>query len=340
MLNSSYDKNYLYNDPFMNLENSLDEENFFFNNRLDEANDPFIFENSEPFLDKKEYNSNFLDSNLKKIEENNNSSNDNIYFLKNIHLNDITIPNEEKDNEIVKKDENLKKTRNNKSTEENSLTNDVIIKDNLKNKKNYNSTNMGRKRKGEEYDEEEVHSKESEDNIRIKFKRLFINNLIIFINNLLKFSPNLKLNGLKIKKLESSYVNITKKDKNLKMLNLTAGELLSNPICKKCKKFPKDHNIKIIKLIYEEDEKRIVKILNRTIRDLMKIFCRDKVRNNVFKKYKRLKDYVKEFINKKGEKESYIKKLVFQGKNFEEIYKDINGRKEGKDLKELNEEKK
>ena len=154
----------------------------------------------------------------------------------------------------------------------------------------------------------------------------------------MKQSSNIKLNGLEIKKLESSYANTTKKDKNLKMLDLTVGEFFSNPICKKFKKIPKDHNIKLIKLIYEENEQRIIKILNRTIRDLMKIFCRDKIRNNIFKRYKRLKDYVEEFINKKGEKESYIKKFVYQGKNFEEIYKEIDGRKEEMPLEELNDE--
>ena len=338
MFNSIYDRNNSYNESFMNLENSLNEEIPFFNNGLEESIDPFILGNSDSFLGKKEYNSDFLGTNLKEIDEENNSSNDNIYFLKNNLLNIIKSPNEEKEDKIDKKDENLKKTGNNKSTEEKTLTNELIIKDIPKNEKKYNTTNMGRKRKGYDYHEKEVHSKESEDNIRIKFKRLFINNLIFFINTLLKQSPYVKLNELQIRKLESSYVNTTKKDKNLKMLNLTVGEFLSNPICKKFKKVPKDNNIKIIKLIYEEDEKRILKILNRKVRDLLKIFCRDKIRNNVFKRYKRLKDYVEDFINKKKEKENYIEKFIYQGKHFEEIYKEIDGRKEGIDIEELNEE--
>ena len=338
MFYSNYDRKNSYNESFMNLENSLNEEIPFLNNGFDDTNDAFILGNQEPFLDKKEYNSDFLGINLKETDDDNNSSSDNIYFLKNKILNNINSPNYEKEDIIVKKEENLKKTGNNKSTEEKTLTNGLIIRDNSKNEKKYNTTNMGRKRKGYIPDKKKVHSKESEDNIRIKFKRLFINNLILFINNLLKQSPNIKLNGLEIKKLESSYANTTKKDKNLKMLNLTVGEFLSNPICKKFKKIPKNNNINVIKLIYEEDEKRIVKILNRTVRELMKIFCRNKVRNNVFKRFKRLKDYVEEFTNKKKEKESYIKKFVYQGKNFEEIYKEIDGRKEGIELEELNEE--
>ena len=69
----------------------------------------------------------------------------------------------------------------------------------------------------------------------------------------------------------------------------------------------------------------------------MKIFCRDKIRNNIFKRYKRLKDYAEEFINKKREKESYIQKFIYQGKNFEEIYKEIDGRKEEIAFEELDE---
>ena len=339
MFNSYYDRNNYNNESFLNFDNSINEESPFFNNELDFTENSFILRNSEPIFEKKESNSNFFGKNLKEIDEDNNSSsNDNIYFLKNNFLNNIKSPNEKKDKENVEKDEILNKTGNNKSTEEKTLTNELITKDNSKNGKKCNNNNMGRKRKGVVYDEKEVHNKESEDNIRLKFKRLFINNLILFINTLLKQSSNIKLNGLEIKKLESSYANTTKKDKNLKMLDLTVGEFFSNPICKKFKKIPKDHNIKLIKLIYEENEQRIIKILNRTIRDLMKIFCRDKIRNNIFKRYKRLKDYVEEFINKKGEKESYIKKFVYQGKNFEEIYKEIDGRKEEMPLEELNDE--
>ena len=335
MVSSLYDKNNLYYESSMNLENSLNEEGPFFNNELNVTNNSFILGNSEPFLDKKDFNSDCFVNNLERLDDEDNNYS---YFLKNNLLNNIKIPNEEKGNKIIKKDEYLNQTGNNKSTEEKSLTNkEPIIKDSSKNEKKHNTTNMGRKKKGDVYDEKEVHNKESEDNIRIKFKRLFINNLILFINTLLKQSPNIKLDGLEIKKLESSYVKTTKKDKNLRMLDLTVGEFLSHPICKKFKKIPKDHNIKIIKLIYEEDEKRIVKILNRTIRELMKIFCRDKIRNNIFKRYKRLKDYAAEFINKKREKESYIQKFIYQGKNFEEIYKEIDGRKEEIALEELDE---
>ena len=163
---------------------------------------------------------------MKEIDEDNNSSsNDNIYFLKNNFLNNIKSPNEKKDKENVEKDEILNKTGNNKSTEEKTLTNESIIKDNTKNGKKCNNTNMGRKRKGVVYDEKEVHNKESEDNIRLKFKRLFINNLILFINTLLKQSPNIKLNGLEIKKLESSFANTTKKDK-IKNVRFNRGRIL------------------------------------------------------------------------------------------------------------------
>ena len=129
MFNSYYDRNNYNNESFLNFDNSINEESPFFNNELDFTENSFILRNSEPIFEKKESNSNFFGKNLKEIDEDNNSSsNDNIYFLKNNFLNNIKSPNEEKDKENVEKDEILNKTGNNKSTEEKTLTNELITK--------------------------------------------------------------------------------------------------------------------------------------------------------------------------------------------------------------------
>ena len=92
---------------------------------------------------------------------------------------------------------------------------------------------LGRKRLGEVNDSDIVHSKESPDNMRIKFKRLFFNNLVEFLNDGLYKSKNLKLKSLEFKKLNSDYIKRLKRDLNLKMLNSPATDALSQDIAKK-----------------------------------------------------------------------------------------------------------
>lgn len=322
------------NCPFDYLENPLSSENLLMNKESNFSNYSLTNMNLDPLLGLNEYGSYKASINSDELNDYESIINNNdLLSLKN-NLS-IKKEKEEENNIIWNKADNSNKTGNNKSTEENSSDNNLIVKNantnsdiNKKNK----TSNLGRKRKNAIYNINEVHNKESDDNIRIKFKRLFINNLRIFINYLLSKSPNIKLNGLELKKLDSSYVKIVKKDKILKMLDLTVGEFLSNDICKKLKKYPKDHNKKVIKLIYEENDTRLIKVLNRSIRNMMKIFCRDKIKNNIFKNYKRLGNYINElYINKKKENDNFIKKFIYQAKNFEDIYKEIDGRKEGKD---------
>jgi len=198
-----------------------------------------------------------------------------------------------------------------------------------KKKKKKDKVKLGRKRKGEIYDKEKVHSKESIDNIKIKFKRLFFNNLNEFLNNKLKKSKNLKLKSLRFKKLNSSYIERLKKNVNLEMLDSPASAVLSRDISKKFKKFDKDHNKKIIDLIYEENDENLKSILNKRIGQLMKIFCsykEDEKEEDLFKEYKRLDEYIKNMSENGKDKEDYFNKLKYEGENFEEGLKSIFGR--------------
>ena len=170
---------------------------------------------------------------------------------------------------------------NYKSTKDNSLDNNLIEKDNKK--------KLGRKRKKEKekYDDNTiVHTKESDDNIRVKFKRLFSNNLILFFNILLECSSNKILSKLNLKKINTPFICNIKKEHNIEMLNMTVGEFLSQDICKKCKNYPRDHNAKIIRLIYEEKDEKLVKVLNKRVGDMMKIFCKDRVKKIFLKNIK------------------------------------------------------
>ena len=213
----------------------------------------------------------------------------------------------------------------NESITSSSNRNDVEVQ-----KKTKIFVKLGRKRKGEINDKEKVHSKESKDNISIKFKRLFLKNLIKFLNTKLEKSKNLRINSLQFKFLNAGYTKSLKKDLNLEMLDSPAFVVLSRDIAKKYKNFHRDHNKKIIELIYEENEESLISILNESIRNLMKIFCIDKKEEGLFKEYKRLDEYIENFITNLSEnekdKKDYFNKLKYEGVNFEEGLKRIFGR--------------
>lgn len=317
----------LYNDKLF-----LNEESLFNNNYSINIDNSLNFCDNDPIFNLNEERSNNNTVNLEELNEYKNSidNNNSIYFIKKSNLSKVIMPNEEKNNINFKiEKEKFVKNNSKKSTSDNSLSDKVILKDNSNIIKNEKNKNLGRKRKGEFYNENEVHNKERPDNIRIKFKRLFFKNLILFINFLLDKSTNFKLKGKKFQKIDSAYINNMKKDKNLKMLDLPAVQILSKDICKKYKRYEKDNNRKIIKIIYEENEISLIEVLNKKIRELMITFCSDNVEEGIFENYKRLKNYVEElYINKNKEKESFIKKFIYEANNFEKELKKLDGRKE------------
>ena len=279
---------------------------------------PLNCNNLEPLLYLNDYNPIKSCKIPGELDEDKNSAKNNEIFF---HDNGIS-KNTEKSNIIVNKVDKLSKTLNNKSTHPNSLINQLTENEN-KNKKK-----LGRKRRAEIYDEGSiVHNKESYDNIRLKIKRILFKNILLFINDLLKQSLNKVLSHLNLKKIESSFIVNGKKDKNLEILNMTVGEFFSKDICKKYKKYPRDHNAKIIRIIYEENDENLVEVLNKRIGDMMKIFCCENIENNIFKRFKRLNHYINEIKKNKKENDSYIEKFKSQANNFEENYLDIVGRK-------------
>ena len=194
-------------------------------------------------------------------------------------------------------------------------------------KKPCNKENMGRYKKDEiiDKDNENVHSKYKPDNIRIKFKRGFLNYLIIFINLLIGKSNKLKKKGY-IQKIDSCIIRDNKKEYILKMLDMSAKDFLSLPITKKIKRLDRDHNEKLIKYIYEVNEISVIEVLNKSIRELMFIFCSNIIQDNIFKHFKRLQYYIDNDLS--NEDPLYIKKFKYHALNFEDEYKDIDGRYE------------
>lgn len=321
-IDDTYEANHFIN----NYETFNDINEIVYNKAFEECKEPVnIFEVLPKITSYKEYD---------------NYNNDNIYFNQITKTNFNINPNTELIFHIFK---NIKKSNvieTKKSTNEPSFINDLKMKEisndfqNINKKKRYNTKNMGRKRKNEIQDKNNVkiviHDKTKADNMRLKFKRAFIKSLIEFINFLIKNSTKLKRKG-KIKKINSIYVNNIKKDLNLKMLNLTAKEFLSRDICQKYKLFSKDYNIKMIDYIYDNKDITLIEVLNKTIRELMKIYCSTEIENNAFKYFKRLNDYINSIlIDKNHEEENYIHKFIYQALNFEQEYKKLDGRNENK----------
>ena len=186
-----------------------------------------------------------------------------------------------------------------------------------------NKKNMGRKKKdnikfNKKVLQSNIHDKYKPDNIRIRYKRCFFKYLIKMINNRISKSPKLNKKG-KIKKLKSSIMTNTKKDKTLLMLNLTAREYLSLDI----------HNKLLIEYIYIKNEISLIEILDKTIRELMIIFCSDLNKYEEYKDFKRLQYHIdNELITKFHEDKEYIALFIDQAIKFEEKYKKLDGRYE------------
>ena len=134
----------------------------------------------------------------------------------------------------------------------------------------------------------------------------------------------------KIKKLDNNIVLNTKKEHILAMLNTPAKIYLSKNINKKSKILSKDHNEQLIKYIYEVNEINVIKILDKNIGELMNIFCKNIIIYGNYK-YFTLQYYIDNVLKKKkNENELYISKFIYQALNYEEIYKKLDGRSEGK----------
>ena len=232
----------------------------------------------------------------------------------------------------------LNNNNQNKINEDNDIVRNTHYKNEQKpqayinNNKTNNKKKLGRKRKNEECLEnnKETHSKENPDNMRIKIKRLFLNWLIDWINYEIEKSPLLNKIGKKIVKLNSEIVGKkNSKDDILKMLNLSAEEYLSKDISKKNTSLKKDHNKKLIEIIYNLKEKKITDILDKSIGELMKIFCSNNTKFIKNIKINSLEDYIN-ILKKENEDLSYISKFKDEAINFENKTKALKGRKRNK----------
>jgi len=200
--------------------------------------------------------------------------------------------------------------------------------------KTNNKVKLGRKRKDESINEEidatKFHTKDDPDNIKVRLKRLFFNYLIKCLNTKLIESKNPNFESLSFKKLNSGFIESLKKDVIDEMFDSSVSKVLSQPIAKKYKRSESDYNIKLVNLIFKENEESLLNIINKTTRELFRAFIGNTDDDLLLKNY-RLDDAIKELSKK--ESKNYIEKLKYEAIHFEEHFKSIKGRRPKKDKK-------
>ena len=175
-------------------------------------------------------------------------------FLLDPNYNNIYIQNIK---EILTKNNNIRRINKNQDN--------IIKKEEKKN-------NIGRKKKNDK--SKNNHNKYIPDNIVKKIKNRISDFLIEFTNNLInsiynineinKILLNLNLHKFKlknqkkiIKKIEHKFsANLTKKEDNLKLLNSTLKEYLSNKISTKYVNYKENQNELIISKLLEDDKNK------------------------------------------------------------------------------------
>ena len=246
---------------------------------------------------------------------------------------------------LIKCSSNLKIIDSKKENESNSSD---IIKDNNENKSDdiqliYKKdkvfsikkvTKRGRIKKNSS--KKGKHDKNNRDNIIRKFKVKLMNSLYDYINRSFIINTNRQTKKIKIiKKLSSNDTTSIKKEDNIKWFNSQIKNVFSQNISTKIAHYDLDYNSKLINKIYlKGQEKRVINILDKTIKEMWLVYVNDDEENN-FKGFHTLKDEIKEF-RKKGQEETYIEKYIKIAKNFEEIFVNIkskNNKKKSKNNK-------
>lgn len=242
-------------------------------------------------------------------------------FLLNPNYNNIYIQNIK---EILTKNNNIRRINKNQDN--------IIKKEEKKN-------SIGRKKKND--NSKSNHNKYIPDNIVKKIKNRISDFLIEFINNLInsiyntneinKILLNLNLHKFKlknqkkiIKKIEHKFsANLTKKEDNLKLLNSTLKEYLSNKISTKYVNYKENQNELIISKLLEDDKNKDIfefVFQELKIEDWLQIYTHQKNIDDYIYRYdlSKEKDKIKKSIVGIDE---YLKKLItLENENDNKLY--------------------
>ena len=183
----------------------------------------------------------------------------------------------------------------------------------------------GRKKKTDKT--QRKHNKNTPNNIITKIKTHIINTYIISLVEKNSLNRNKKI---VLKKLSNKYVRDLNTASNKKLLNMPIKKIfLRKSISIKYKNYPPDYNNNTIQKIYDEKdetkkEANVIKILNLSFRDILKMFRKRRYFRKILRKYKGRKhtnkyegliiehddyvDFIKKIYKKKKDM-NYIEKL-------------------------------
>ena len=309
-----------------NLSNIVLKQPFNFKFGYFENNSFFSYQNQNDIwvaeTDEEVYKKNFINSNF-RLE----TFEDEQKYIKELYL--ISNVSDKKERNCVLNEINKDIINEEKKINEQKLT-DVKIEINKVKKifsiKKIKYKNMGRRNRNCIYQTEAHHGKTSEDNIIRKAKIYFINASLRYINN--KYSEfiekklNKKSKKKLLQKLKPDFTKYLKKIDEQNFLNKTLSEILKGKVSTRCSKHKSNYNeIQIEKIIKENEQLEIIKLLNKTVKDAYEIYIgkseiiNDFNINNDLKKIetKNGKEYTKMYkdialellylIKKKGRKE-------------------------------------
>ena len=172
------------------------------------------------------------------------------------------------------------------------------------------------------------HDKYHKDNIIRRFKVFIMKNIYTYINNSFNIN-NVDNNIYKkiniLKKISSFNTKSSSKKDNIAWLNSKIKDIFSENLTSKIVSFDSDYNKKLINKIYlEGKEKKVIYILDKTIKEIWIAYINDD-KNNDFMGFETIKHDIKK-LRAMGETEYYIRLYVKMANNFENIFNSINPR--------------
>lgn len=178
-----------------------------------------------------------------------------------------------------------------------------------------------------------VHTKKDTDNIERRVKVFFYDSILDYGNELIGKYQSQNENGAGayplLKDIHSKIKKKSSKKDNLKLLENSVRDMLSQKISSKYKNFPSDFNKKVIDKIYREGKAmEIISFLNKKVLILYNEFIE---KGKKHEKFKTLDFYI-ESLKKESDKD-YLESVASTAKNFEENIrkKHSKGEKKKKD---------